>query len=58
MVNVSLALRCQTCAACGKTLDPTELTDIEPLIDDQIRYIAVCVGCSTFPHREATARAH
>jgi hypothetical protein len=49
---MSAASRQQTCAVCATSL--TEVaTDIEPLIDDVVRYVAVCKGCSTFPHHSS-----
>lgn len=46
---MSAVTRQQTCAACGKAFLPGELTDLEPLIDGMIRYVAVHAGHSTHP---------
>lgn len=44
----------QTCPVCVKSLLGMP-TDLEPLIDPVIRYIAVHCGCSTFVHRKPEA---
>jgi hypothetical protein len=48
---MSAASRQRTCAACGGEFRVGERTDLEPLIDDSIRYLAVHAGHSTFPQR-------
>jgi hypothetical protein len=48
---MSAAKRQRTCAACGGEFARGERTDLEPLIDDSIRYLAVHAGHSTFPPR-------
>lgn len=45
---MSAASRQRTCAACGGELREDDRTNVEPLIDDVIRYVAVHAGCSTF----------
>lgn len=48
---MSAAKRQGTCAACGRRLLPSERTNLEPLIDDAIRYVAVHHDCHTFATR-------
>ncbi|MYW94164.1 hypothetical protein G3I59_27020 [Amycolatopsis rubida] len=45
---MSAASRQRTCAACGAPLREGERTDLEPLIDGKIRYVAVHSGHSTY----------
>ena len=45
---MSAAARQHTCAACGRPLAEGDPVNIEPLIDDAVRYVAVHWGCSTF----------
>lgn len=49
---MSAASRQCTCALCGGELHENDLTDVEPLIDDQVRYIAIHRGHSTFTNRK------
>lgn len=44
---MSAAKRQQTCAACGGPFLEGERTEVEPLIDGAIRYVAVHPGHST-----------
>lgn len=53
---MSAASRQRTCALCGGELHENDLTDVEPLIDDQIRYIAIHRGHSTFSDGNADDR--
>jgi hypothetical protein len=43
---VSLTIRQHTCAACGRPIQADDPITIEPIVHDQIRYVAV--------HREHT----
>ena len=45
---MSLASRERSCAACGRAFEPGEPFDIEPLIDQGVRYLAVHKDHSTF----------
>jgi hypothetical protein len=45
---MSLASRERSCAACGREFEPGEGFDIEPLIDQGVRYLAVHKNHSTF----------
>jgi hypothetical protein len=47
---MSLANRQKTCPACGNELKEDDRVNVEPLVDDAIRYICVHTGCSTFVH--------
>jgi hypothetical protein len=50
---MSAAKRQRSCAACGGPLREGERTDLEPLIDGVVRYVAVHAGHSTHaPLRE------
>lgn len=44
---MSVANRQRTCAVCGAPFVEGELTELEPLIDGVIRYVAVHVGHTT-----------
>lgn len=47
---MSATTRQKTCAVCGAAFRPDQATSLEPLIDDVIRYVAVCWGHTTFVH--------
>ncbi|MEV4054538.1 hypothetical protein AB0J55_25360 [Amycolatopsis sp. NPDC049688] len=50
------AARQRTCAACGAPFEPGRRTELEVLIDGEIRYVAVHSGHSTHaPARERLA---
>lgn len=49
---MSAAHRQLTCAACGGVIREEDRVDVEPLIDGQIRYVAVHWGHHTFPLRK------
>jgi len=50
------AARQRTCAACGAAFEPGRRTELEALIDGEIRYVAVHSGHSTHaPARERMA---
>ncbi|WP_051767967.1 hypothetical protein [Amycolatopsis vancoresmycina] len=50
------AARQRTCAACGGPFEPGRRTELEVLIDGEIRYVAVHSGHSTHaPARERLA---
>lgn len=53
---MSLAIRCQTCSACGGPIGPHDAFDVEPLVDASIRHIPVHPTCSTFPPARPTQR--
>lgn len=46
--------RQQSCPACGRALTPSDLVDLEPLIDPSVRYIRVHRGEHTFVRKEDT----
>ncbi|RZQ61126.1 hypothetical protein [Amycolatopsis suaedae] len=46
---MSAAKRQRSCACCGKAFTDNERTEVEPLIDGMIRYVAVHPGHSTHP---------
>jgi hypothetical protein len=46
---MSAASRQHTCAACGHPFQPDERTNLEPLVDDIVRYVATCWTCITAP---------
>jgi hypothetical protein len=49
---MSAALRQQTCAACGRPFVLGDVPELEVLVDDGIRYVAVHRGpCTTHPPR-------
>jgi hypothetical protein len=50
---MSAVKRQRTCAACGAPLLPEQLTDLEPLLDGTVRYVAVHAGHSTHPRLRA-----
>lgn len=55
---LSAADRQRTCAVCGSTFSPGERTEVEVLLDGEVRYIAVHPGHSTYaPQRERLAAA-
>lgn len=57
-VPLSSAERQRTCAACGATFGPGERTEVEVLLDGEVRYVAVHPGHSTYaPQRERLAAA-
>lgn len=49
---MSAAHRQLTCAACGAPITEDQRSDVEPLIDGMIRYVAVHAGHHTFPVRK------
>jgi hypothetical protein len=51
---MSAAARQRTCAACGAPFVRGEPTDLEPLVDGVIRYVAVHHGHSTQPRSRRT----
>jgi hypothetical protein len=54
--RTSAARRQRTCAACGASLTPDARTDVEVLLDGEVRYVAVHPGHSTYaPARERAA---
>ncbi|TQJ05930.1 hypothetical protein FB471_5775 [Amycolatopsis cihanbeyliensis] len=53
---MSAAARQKTCAGCGQPLTVPQRTNVEPLIDGQVRYVAVHWGCTTHPNRAEGAR--
>jgi len=55
---LSSAERQRTCAACGTAFGPGERTEVEVLLDGEVRYVAVHPGHSTYaPQRERLAAA-
>jgi hypothetical protein len=48
---MSAAGRQRTCAACGAPFTAGQRSEIEPLLDGEIRYVAVHPGHSTHPPR-------
>ncbi|MEC3976938.1 hypothetical protein [Amycolatopsis sp. H20-H5] len=48
---MSAAKRQRTCACCGTPFRDGQRTEVEPFIDDAIRYLAVLPGHSTYPPR-------
>ncbi|WP_329044048.1 hypothetical protein OG738_23235 [Amycolatopsis sp. NBC_01488] len=48
------AARQRTCAACGGAFEPGRRTELEVLIDGEVRYVAVHAGHST--HAPVRAR--
>lgn len=44
---MSIASRQQTCAVCGAPFTPGERSEVELLLDDRMRYVAVHPGHST-----------
>lgn len=53
---MSAASRQKTCAVCGALLLATDRTSVEPLIDGQVRYVAVHWNHHTFPTAKGCAR--
>lgn len=55
---LSSAERQRTCAGCGTAFGPGERTEVEVLLDGEVRYVAVHPGHSTYaPQREQLAAA-
>lgn len=50
------AARQRTCAACGAPFTAGQRSEIEPLLDGEIRYVAVHPGHSTHPPRRTRRR--
>lgn len=53
---MSAAHRQKTCAVCGRPFLEEDRVNIEPLIDDVVRYVAVHWGESTHPVRLSLER--
>jgi len=52
----SAAERQRTCAACGGEFRPGQRTEVEVLLDGEVRYVAVHAGHTTYsPRRERAA---
>ncbi|MGW4065870.1 hypothetical protein ACWEGE_46805 [Amycolatopsis sp. NPDC004747] len=48
--------RQRTCAACGAAFAAGERTEVEPLLDGEVQYVAVHAGHTTYsPKRERAA---
>jgi hypothetical protein len=53
----SAAERQRTCAACGAEFRPGDRTEVEVLLDGEIRYVAVHGGHTTYsPRRERAVK--
>lgn len=52
---MSIKSRQKTCAGCGRPIADGENVNVEPLVDNNIRYVVTHWGCNTFVyhhHRE------
>jgi len=52
------ARRQRTCAACGAPFTPGARTDVEVLLDGEVRYVAVHPGHSIYPPVRDRAVTH
>lgn len=57
-MTMSAAKRQRTCAACGGAFERGERTELEPLIDGSVRYLAVHPWHSTHPPHRTVAGGH
>jgi hypothetical protein len=53
----SAAARQRTCAGCGAPFAPDTRTEVEVLLDGEVRYVAVHPGHSTYPPARERAAA-
>lgn len=51
---MSVAHRQKTCACCGRLLKDTDNITVEPLVDNNIRYVVTHWDCNTFVHHGKT----
>lgn len=54
---MSAVKRQRTCAVCGRPFTLGEPTDLEPLLDGVVRYVAVHAGHTTHPARRLQRKA-
>lgn len=49
---MSIITHQSTCVGCGRPIKENDNINIEPLVDDNIRYVAVHWDCHTFVHHD------